>query len=186
MAVLQLEDGTTYTELDEIQRELAGLNIHLNHWSVGTDPELIKLLNQPGLNDNEKAEVLQGLDQYFEELKQTAGYQSRDLIVLNPDTPNLETLLAKFERCHIHADDEVRYIIDGEGVFGFVRPDGSQVELTVKPEEYVNVPANTEDWFYLTETRRIKAIRYFSATEGWTPEYTDTEIRIFSRRPKKP
>ena len=70
MAILQLEDGTTYTELDEIQQELAGLNIHLNHWSVGTDPELIKLLNQPGLNDNEKAEVLQGLDQYFEELKQ--------------------------------------------------------------------------------------------------------------------
>jgi 1,2-dihydroxy-3-keto-5-methylthiopentene dioxygenase len=66
-----------------------------------------------------------------------------------------------------------------------VRPDGSQVELTVKAEEYVNVPAYTEHWFYLTETRRIKAIRYFSATEGWTPEYTDTEIRIFSRRPKK-
>ena len=185
MAILQLEDGTTYTELDEIQQELAGLNIHLNHWSVGTDPELIKLLNQPGLNDNEKAEVLQGLDQYFEELKQTAGYQSRDLIVLNPDTPNLETLLAKFEQCHIHADNEVRYIIDGEGVFGFIRPDGSQVELTVEAQEYINVPAHTEHWFYLTETRRIKAIRYFTTTEGWTPEYTDTEIRIFSKRPKK-
>ncbi|SKB15497.1 Acireductone dioxygenase [Planktothrix sp. PCC 11201] len=185
MAILQLEDGTTYTELDAIQRELASLNIQLNHWSVGTEPELIKLLNQPGLNDNEKAEVLQGLDQYFEELKQTAGYQSRDLIVLNPDTPNLETLLAKFEQCHIHTDNEIRYIIDGEGVFGFVRPDGSQVELTVKAEEYVNVPANTEHWFYLTETRRIKAVRYFTTTEGWTPEYTDTEIRIFSRRPKK-
>jgi 1,2-dihydroxy-3-keto-5-methylthiopentene dioxygenase len=43
----------------------------------------------------------------------------------------LNTLLSKFNRCHTHADDEVRYIIDGEGVFGFVRPDGSQVELTI-------------------------------------------------------
>ncbi|VXD24224.1 Acireductone dioxygenase [Planktothrix serta PCC 8927] len=185
MAVLQLEDGTTYTQLDEIQRELACLNIHLNHWSVGTDAQVIELVNQPALNNEEKETVLQGLDQYFEELKQKAGYQSRDLIVLNPDTPNLETLLAKFEQCHIHADNEIRYIVDGEGVFGFVRPDGSQVELTVEAEEYINVPANTEHWFYLTETRRIKAVRYFTTTEGWTPEYTDTEIRIFSRRPKK-
>ena len=31
--------------------------------------------------------------------------------------------------CDTHADDEVRYIIEGEGIFGFVRPDGTQVEL---------------------------------------------------------
>jgi 1,2-dihydroxy-3-keto-5-methylthiopentene dioxygenase len=97
---------------------------------------------------------------------------------LHPETPNLDTLLSKFERCHTHADDEVRYIIDGEGVFGFVRPDGSQVELTVQAEEYINVPAGTEHWFHLTDYKRIKAIRYFSGTEGWVPEYTDTEINF--------
>ncbi len=185
MAVLYLEDGTTYTELDDIRRELASLNIHLNRWPVGTDPEFRQLLNKPALDDTEKEQVLQGLDQYFEELKQTAGYESRDLIALHPDIPNLETLLKKFEQCHIHADDEVRYIIDGEGVFGFIRPDGTQVELLVQPEEYINVPAGTEHWFYLTETRRIKAVRYFTTTEGWTPDYTNTEIKIFSRRPNK-
>ncbi len=100
------------------------------------------------------------------------------MIVLNPQTPNLNTLLAKFERCHTHADDEVRYIIDGEGVFGFVLPDGKQVELTVQPEEYVNVPAGTEHWFHLTPKKRIKAVRYFTTTEGWLPQYTDTTIRF--------
>ncbi len=135
------------------------------------------MLAKDALSDTEKEQVLQGLDRYFQQLKETAGYQSRDLIVLHPDIPNLDALLAKFDKCHTHADDEVRYIVAGEGVFGFVRPDGSQVEVTVKPEEFINVPANTEHWFYLTPTRKIKAVRYFTSTEGWTPQYTGTEIR---------
>jgi 1,2-dihydroxy-3-keto-5-methylthiopentene dioxygenase len=178
MAILTLENGTNITELADISQELSSLRIKLNHWSVGNSPKIHQLLAEASLSDPEKEEVLQLLDGYFEQLKQDAGYQSRDLIVLNPDLPNLDVLLSKFNRCHIHRDDEVRYIIEGERVFGFVRPDGSQVELTVHPEEYINVPAGTEHWFYLTSKKRIKAVRYFTTTEGWTPEYTDTPIRF--------
>lgn len=177
MAVLRLEDGTTYTQLDDIARELAPLNVHLNYWPVGDAPEMHTLLSKDVLSDAEKEQVLQSLDSYFEQLKASAGYQSRDLIVLHPDIPNLDALLSKFDRCHYHTDNEVRYIIAGEGIFGFVRPDGSQVELTVQPEEYINVPANTEHWFYLTPAKRIKAVRYFTTMEGWTPEYTQTEVK---------
>ncbi len=177
MAILRLENGTIYTEFSDISHELAPLNIQLNYWSVGDDPEIRALLAQDALSDSEKEQILQALDGYFEELKQKAGYQSRDLIVLHPEVPNLDGLLSKFNQCHTHADDEVRYIIAGEGVFGFVRPDGSQVEVTVAPEEYINVPANTEHWFYLTSQKRIKAVRYFTSTEGWVPIYTGTEIR---------
>lgn len=178
MAILRLENGTTYTQLEDISRELASLNAQLNYWSVGDNEEIRSLLAKSALNDEEKERVLQSLDRYFERLKESDGYQSRDLIVLHPEMPNLDSLLAKFERCHTHADDEVRYIIDGEGTFGFVRPDGSQVELTVEAQEYINVPAGTEHWFYLTEKRRVKAVRYFTSTEGWTPDYTGTEIRF--------
>lgn len=178
MAILRLEDGTTYTELVDIERELAPLNIQLNRWPVGDNPEIHSLLAKDALTDEEKEQVLQALDGYFAQLKQTAGYQSRDLIVLHPEIPNLDALLSKFDRCHYHTDNEVRYIVGGEGVFGFVRPDRTQVEVTVQPEEYINVPANTEHWFYLTPSRRIKAVRYFTTTEGWTPEYTDKEIRF--------
>ncbi len=178
MAILRLEDGTTYTQFEDIARELAPLNVRLNRWSIGDNPEIHHLLTQDTLGDEEKEQVLQALDGYFEELKQSAGYQSRDLIVLHPGVPNLNTLLSKFNSCHYHADDEVRYIIAGEGIFGFVRPDGTQVEVTVQPEEYINVPANTEHWFYLTPSQRIKAVRYFTTTEGWLPEYTGTEIKF--------
>ncbi len=178
MAILQLEDGTTFTQLADIERELAPLQIQLNRWPVGDNPEIHDLLAKDALTDEEKEQVLQALDNYFEQLKASAGYQSRDLIVLHPDVPNLDALLSKFDACHYHTDDEVRYIVAGEGVFGFMRPDGTQVEVTVQPEEYINVPANTEHWFHLTPTKRIKAVRYFTTTEGWTPEYTATEIKF--------
>lgn len=177
MAILRLEDGTLHTDINNITKELASLNIQLNRWPVGDSPQLHRLLAQHSLNDEEKEQVLTALDGYFVQLQQTAGYQSRDLIVLHPGVPNLDGLLAKFDQIHTHADDEVRYIIDGEAIFGFVRPDGSQVELTVQKEEYINVPANTEHWFYLTSARRVKAVRYFISTEGWVPQYTGKEIR---------
>ncbi|MBE9114887.1 acireductone dioxygenase [Lusitaniella coriacea LEGE 07157] len=178
MAILRLEDGTTYTNTEEIDRELARLNINLSHWTTGDDPEIQQLLAKESLEDREKVRVLEALDGYFEELKRNAGYQSRDLIVLHPQIPNLDQLLSKFDRVHTHADDEVRYIIEGEGIFGFVRPDGKQLELTIQAPEYINVPAGTEHWFCLTPARRIKAVRYFTTTEGWTPQYTGTEIRL--------
>jgi 1,2-dihydroxy-3-keto-5-methylthiopentene dioxygenase len=173
MAILQLENGQILTDLEQIGEHLTPLKIQLKRWPVGDNA--LTLLAQPSLQDDEKEEVLRSLDHYFDSLE---GYQSRDLIVLSPNTPNLDGLLEKFSRPHTHADDEVRYIVDGEGVFGFVCPDSTQMELTIQPEEYINVPAGTEHWFYLTPLRRIKAVRYFVDTLGWTPEYTTTAIRM--------
>ncbi len=180
MAILQLENGTTYTNLSKIVRELSSLNVKLKHLPLGDQENLTALLARENLSDREKEQVLQEVDVYFQQLRQAENYQSCDLIVLHSKIQHLDALLSKFEKSHIHADDEVRYIIAGEGVFGFVRPDGSQVELKVQPEDYINVPKGIEHWFYLTQSRQIKAVRYFINTEGWIPEYTGTKILINS------
>ena len=177
MAVLRYENGDTVADLETIQKELAPLNVKLDRWAVD-EGRVLELLGKERLTDGEKEEVLKGLDKRFETLKSELGYKSRDLIVLFPEVPNLEELLKKFDSAHTHADDEVRYVVDGEGVFGFTRPDGSQVELKVEALDFINVPKDTEHWFYLTEKKRIKAVRYFSGMEGWVPEYTGSEIRI--------
>ncbi len=182
MAILRMEDGSDITNLQEIINELAPLGITLDQWSIGDNSTLRELLQQDSLDDAQKETVLQGLDNYFNELQRTSGYTSRDLIVLHPQVPGLDAMLTKFDKVHTHADDEVRYIVAGEGIFGFVRPDGSQIELTIQPEEYINVPAGTEHWFLLTPARCVKAVRYFCGTGGWVPEYTDKEIRI-NRQP---
>lgn len=178
MAILKLENGTIHTNLNVITQELAPLNIQLYHWTLGDNPELQCLLAQDRLNEDETEQVLKTLDGYFDQLQRTAGYQLRDLIVRHPDMPNLDSLMAKFSKIHTHTDDEGRYIIDGEAIFGFVRPDSSQVELKVQAEDYIHIPAGTEHWFYLTQIKRVKAVRYFISTEGWTPQYTGRKIRI--------
>jgi 1,2-dihydroxy-3-keto-5-methylthiopentene dioxygenase len=177
MAILRIDDGSTVTDLAAIAEALAPLGVQLSYWPI-EDDAVQALLDKVSLENEEKEAVLLGLDRYFEQLKASHGYVSRDLIVLHGDVPNLDALLSKFDSVHTHADDEVRYIVDGEGVFGFVRPDGSQVELTMQPQEFINVPAGTEHWFYLTASRRVKAVRYFIGTDGWVPEYTNTAIKF--------
>jgi 1,2-dihydroxy-3-keto-5-methylthiopentene dioxygenase len=181
MAILQLENGTTYQQINDINSELAPLNIQIQRWPVGENLQLSILLAQDQLDEEEKAVILEYLDRYFQQLQATSGYQSRDLMFFHPQLPELDQLLAKFGRAHTHNHDEVRYVIAGAGIFGFVRPDGSQVELTVHAEEYINIPAGTEHWFYLTTYRTIKAVRYFIDTNGWTPAYTETPIRFQKR-----
>ena len=178
MARLKQEDGTVLDDLDAIQKALAPMNVQVRHWPTGDDPQVQSLLATPALDDAQKEQVLVGLDHYFRQLETEQGYKSRDLIVLHADIPNLDQALQKFSPAHTHDDDEVRYIVAGEGVFGFTLPGGGQAELLVQAGEYINVPANAEHWFHLTQAKTIKAVRYFSGTDGWVPRYTGTEIRV--------
>ena len=178
MARLKHEDGTVVNDLDAIQEALAPLGVAIRHWPTGDDAALTGLLDTAALDDAQKEQVLAGLNHYFEQLKAEQGYVSRDLIVLHGDIPNLDQALEKFKPAHTHDDDEVRYIVDGEGVFGFTFPDGSQAELLMERGEYINVPKDTEHWFHLTRAMRIKAVRYFSGTDGWVPVYTGADVRV--------
>lgn len=130
MARLRREDGATIERLDEIRRELAPLGVKLDRWETGGDAEVAALLARPSLDDAGKERVLAAFDHRFRELP---GYRARDLIVLEPATPGLDAGLAKFARCHRHDDDEVRYVVDGAGVFGFVRPDASRSRWRCTP-----------------------------------------------------
>ena len=174
MAQLKRQDGTLLTDSAQIDAYLSPLNIQLRHWPI--NPQVQTLLTQDRLETQQKEELATAHDHYFDVLKEEEGYTSRDVIVLFPDLPQLDGLLEKFSRIHTHDDNEIRYIIDGEGVFGFVLPNDEQVLLTVEAGDYINVPKDTEHWFVLTEQKRIKALRYFSTTEGWTPRYTERPI----------
>jgi 1,2-dihydroxy-3-keto-5-methylthiopentene dioxygenase len=165
-------DGRTETDLVAIGQALGELGIELRQWPIA--PQLHALLAQDMLTEAEQNQILTGLDPYFAQLQRDLGYQSRDLIALHPAIPDLDGKLAKFVDVHTHDDDEVRYVVAGEGIFGFVFPDGRQAMLTVQPTDYINVPAGTEHWFELTTDRRVKAVRYFYGTAGWVPNYTGT------------
>ena len=178
MATLRLETGEVVSDPGRVARELAPLGVDLERWPVANDGALRASLGDAAPDEAAREQVLVALDGAFQRLARAEGYQARDLIVIHPELDGLDELLAKFDRCHRHDDDEVRYVVDGEGVFGFVRPDASQVELEVEAGDYIKVPALTEHWFRLGAGRRIKAVRYFTSTAGWVPRYTGTKIRF--------
>ena len=50
-------------------------------------------------------------------IKREHGYVDQDFIELGADTPNLEAICAKFDKEHYHTEDEVRFVVEGAGIF---------------------------------------------------------------------
>lgn len=176
MAKIIESGGVEITDTAAIEQRLQSLGIALRHWPLPSDAANAALLEKQSLGEEEKNSLLTAVDHRFAELKSEYGYSTRDLIVIHEDIPGLAEMLAKFEKIHYHTDDEVRYILAGKGYFGFVEADGGQFMLEVSAGDYINVPANAEHWFVMRDSKRVKAVRYFIDTEGWTPVYTDRPL----------
>jgi 1,2-dihydroxy-3-keto-5-methylthiopentene dioxygenase len=111
-----------------------------------------------------------------DQLKAQGGYTAVDVIDVGPGTPNLETMLARFNREHWHDEDEVRFIVEGRGLFHISPPGGPVFAIEVEAGDLIRVPRGTRHWFDLCADRRIRAIRLFQDPAGWTPHYTESGI----------
>jgi 1,2-dihydroxy-3-keto-5-methylthiopentene dioxygenase len=119
-------------------------------------------------------EILNGYAVEIETLKAKCGYVTADVIDVTPETPGLETMLNRFNKEHTHAEDEVRFIVNGSGIFHIhpTQPAGAPVfAIELQAGDMINVPAGTRHWFDLCAARTIRAIRLFRDKSGWTPEY---------------
>ncbi|MEG1736424.1 MAG: cupin domain-containing protein [Comamonas sp.] len=160
----------------ELHATVAALGVDWQHRPLQAEPALAALLAQPELDEGGRATVVQALGIELIDVCIAHGYQSMDLLVLHPDTPGLDDALARFDRPHTHGDDEVRYIVDGAGLFGFFDAQGREYSVPVEPGDYLRVPAGAEHRFTLTSARRIKALRLFSDTAGWVAQYTGRPV----------
>ena len=121
-------------------------------------------------------EILRAYDPEIQELNARGGYITADVINVTPDVPNLQAMLDRFNKEHTHAEDEVRFIVKGRGIF-FIHPDeGPVFSIEVEEGDLINVPAGTKHWFDLCKDRTIRAIRLFREKSGWTPVYTESAI----------
>ncbi len=123
--------------------------------------------------DASSDEILAAYAGEIDVLKQRGGYVTADVINVTPDTPNLDTMLAKFNKEHTHADDEVRFIVKGRGIFHIHPSAGEVFSIELAAGEFINVPAGTRHWFDLCGDRTIRAIRLFKDMSGWTPVYVE-------------
>ena len=131
---------------------------------------------QPVAADAPPEALLAAYEREIEKLKARGGYVTADVIDVKPDTPNLDMMLARFSREHFHDEDEVRFIIEGRGLFHVHPPHGNVFAIEVEAGDLIRVSRGTHHWFDLCAERRIRAIRLFQDPAGWTPHYTDSGV----------
>ncbi len=167
MALLRIpRNDTIIREHDEIASYLSGIGVDYELWEP----------SRPVPEDAPAEEILSAYSSEIESLKQDRGYVTADVIDVNPSTPGLDAMLAKFSREHWHDDDEVRFIIRGRGVFHIRPREGSVVGIEVEAGDLLRVPRGTWHWFDLCAERSIRAIRLFKDPAGWAPLYTDSGV----------
>jgi 1,2-dihydroxy-3-keto-5-methylthiopentene dioxygenase len=167
MALVRIVDqDRTLTDKHEIAAYLETCGIEYEQWTPSHDVA----------EEAPAEEILSAYAREIEELKARGGYVTADVIDVNPKTPGLNEMLAKFNREHWHDEDEVRFIIAGRGLFHIHSRDGSVVSIEVEPGDLIRVPRGTWHWFNLCADRRIRAIRLFQDVAGWTPHYTESGV----------
>ena len=127
-------------------------------------------------------------------LKARGGYVTADVIDVKPDTPNLDVMLAKFNREHWHDEDEVRFIIEGRGLFHVHLPERPVFAIEVEAGDLIRVPRGTHHWFDLcvrsAASARSDCFRTPRAGRRITPKVASTRVfslfasvpRIFANR----
>ena len=81
----------------------------------------------------------------------------------------------KFLAEHTHADFEVRFVVDGSGLFYLHLGDRVMLVLCEKGD-LISVPANTTHWFDMGENPDFKCIRLFTTEDGWVGDFTGSDI----------
>ena len=158
-------DNVTLEEPSMVQRYLASRGIDYESWPT-------RSVSDAASNDDLLAAYADEVDA----LKARGGYITVDVIDVKPDTPGLDAMLAKFNTEHWHDEDEVRFIVEGRGLF-HINPGGGPVfAVEVGPGDLIRVPRATHHWFDLCADRRIRAIRLFQDSSGWTPHYTGSGV----------
>ncbi len=164
MARVIIEDeNRTISDVAEIRDYLAPHGIWYEHWPVENRLKC----------DATNEDILAEFSSEIQALKQRGGFVTADVINVNKDTPNLETMLAKFDKEHTHSEDEVRFTVAGRGLFHIHPDNGPVFAVEVESGDLINVPRGTKHWFNLCDDRAIRCIRLFEDMAGWTPEYIE-------------
>ncbi len=167
MARITIQDeNRTLSDVQEITEFLKPFGIWYENWPVE---------GRVG-DDAGSEEILAAYGDEIERLKKQGGFVTADVINVTPETPGLDEMLAKFDKEHTHAEDEVRFTVRGSGVFHIHPPNGPVFAVFVESGDLINVPAGTKHWFNLCDDRTIRCIRLFEDPSGWTPHYVDEGV----------
>lgn len=161
-------DGASATldtrDPDAIGAALATLGVRYERWPL-----------RPLSADADQDAVLAAYAPEVARLQGEKGYRSVDVIRMNPDHPEKDALRAKFLSEHRHGEDEVRFFVEGEGLFT-LRDDAHVYAVLCEEGDLISVPAGMRHWFDMGPRPHFTAIRLFTNPDGWVARFTGDAI----------
>lgn len=154
-----------HTDHAGIAQVLEGIGVRFEAWQA----------SQPLTPDAGQDEVLAAYREPVERLMAESGFQSADVVSLGPDHPDRAALRQKFLSEHTHSEFEVRFFVDGSGLF-YIHADDMVYAITCEKGDLISVPAGASHWFDMGAAPNFKCIRLFTNPEGWVAEYTGDAI----------
>ena len=155
----------SFTDFDTIAASLREIGVEFEHWRA--DHEL------PA--DADQQTVLDAYQASIDQLNARYGFRSIDVVSLTAAHPDADSLRHKFLAEHTHADFEVRFFVDGSGLF-YLHV-GDQVYMVLcERGDLISVPANTTHWFDMGSRPCFKCIRFFTTPNGWVGDFTGSDI----------
>ena len=152
-------------DIAAISAALGEIGVQFEQWEA----------DQPLGDDADQAAVLAAYRDQIEALNARYGFQSVDVVALGPDHPQKNEMRQKFLNEHTHADFEVRFFVDGSGLFYLHVGDKVYLVLCEKGD-LISVPADTTHWFDMGANPRFKCIRFFTTADGWVGHFTGSDI----------
>lgn len=156
---------TVIRDMDKIASQLHSIGVQFEQWQAGAELE----------KDADQQQVLAAYQSSIDKLNQQYGFKSIDVVSLNPDHPDKVTFRGKFLAEHTHDDFEVRFFVDGSGLF-YLHVGDKVYMVFCERGDLISVPANTTHWFDMGENPFFKCIRLFTTPDGWVGNFTGSEI----------
>ncbi|MCI4028998.1 1,2-dihydroxy-3-keto-5-methylthiopentene dioxygenase [Dickeya dianthicola] len=152
-------------EADAIAQQLSAIHVRFERWQADRD-----LSATPSAE-----EVLAAYQHEVDKLVAEKGYQSWDVVSMRADNPQKAALRTKFLSEHTHAEDEVRFFVEGAGLF-CLHVDGRIFQILCEKNDLLSVPAGIQHWFDMGSAPHFTAIRLFNNPDGWIAHFTGDAI----------
>ncbi|WP_232696723.1 cupin domain-containing protein [Brevibacillus daliensis] len=170
MAKVRFHDNNEYLEdQTAVEDFLASQEVIYEHWGVNRLDAELRSNYSP--SEEDKQQILDAFKPEITAISDRRGYKTADVIVLSDLTPQLDEKLKNFVKEHHHTDDEVRFCVDGHGIFAIKGKDGRYFDVQLSAGDLISVPPSYRHYFTLMDDRKIIAIRLFVTPAGWEAIY---------------